>query len=122
MMHASPTQYSSLPSAPTINALPGGIPQGPWSQLYRSAPGASIPAGRYPGMMGAGLGAAPVTIMGFGQGATGKLAAGALNVGMAAASGAVLAWAVNSPRPLRTTAMLSGGMALLGVLMQLKSA
>lgn len=131
MMHystPSPTAYSSLPSAPTINAMPQGIPRGPWGPLYRSAPGAQIPAVRYPGMSGAlgatgvvfqgALGSVPgVNIVGAlgqngmltaGSAVTGLLLAGALS----AAYGAGIAYFVKSRKPVRNTALYAGGVTI----------
>lgn len=49
MMVATPTHYSALPSMPQLNAMPQGVPAGPWGPLYRSAPGAQIPGVRLTG-------------------------------------------------------------------------
>lgn len=112
MMLANPTQYSSLPGMPTINAMPGGLPQGPWGPLYRSAPGAQIPAVRYPGMMGA-LGA-PVQILGADEPMTKGQMAKAVVVGtaMSAGVGAAFAAAVGSGNPVRNGALVLGGLSL----------
>jgi len=112
MLHMSPTQYSSLPSMPTINAMPSGIPQGPWGPLYRSAPGAQIPATVYPGMMGA-LGS-PVQILGADEPMTKGQMAKAVVVGsaMSAAVGASFAAAVGSANPVRNGALVLGGISL----------
>lgn len=125
-MHSSATPYSSLPAMPTINAMPYGIPRGPWDHLYRSAPGAQIPAVRYPGMRGAGFGSAMmgalgdvpgVTIQGFGAEATngnGTAKISGLLIGalFAAGYGAGLAMAITSGNPIRNSALLSGGVTL----------
>ena len=52
MLQATYNAFSH-PSVPT-QAVPHGIPQLPWSELYRAAPGAQIPS-----QLPAGLGAAP---------------------------------------------------------------
>ncbi len=124
MMHASATPYSSLPGQPTVNALPYGIPTGPWQHAYRAAPGAQLPAVRYPGMMGAGFGDVPgVTIQGFGAGnaanGLGTLLLGSI---IAAGYGAVLAMTIGSGNPVRNTALLSGGLALGGGLLNMAMA
>jgi hypothetical protein len=126
--------YDSLPAMPSINALPGGVPHGPWGPLYRSAPGAQIPAVRYPGMMGAahgrsgvtllggaaaGLGA-PVQILGFGQGSkVDKVITIGVTALFAGAYGAGLAWTIKSRRPIRNAALFTGGMASVGGLLAL---
>lgn len=127
--------YDSLPAMPTINALPGGMPQGPWGPLYRSAPGAQIPAARYPGMMGAGFGqpsAAKVTLLGaasslgapvqiLGEAPTTTTAVVGLVAGalLAGAYGAGLAYCLKSRKPIRNTALFTGGMASIGGLVSL---
>lgn len=127
MMHPSATPYSSLPAMPGINAMPKGIPYGPWSHLYRAAPGAQIPAVRYPGMHGAiatiqgALGAPPAVIQGFGQNGEVqvKLGMGSLLLGvvLSAGYGAAMAMTIKSKHPVRNTALLTGGSALVGGLL-----
>lgn len=69
--------YQTLPSVPTVNALPQGVPQGPWHQLYRGAPGSMIPAAPLPIMLGqsrypGGIRfQGPVKFQGLGQDETG---------------------------------------------------
>lgn len=112
MMLAAPPAYSSLPNMPTVNALPGGVPYGPWGSLYRSSPGAQLPAVHYPGMRGGGLGGnAGVTIQGFGQ-STGRLGTvGTLFIaaGISAAMAAAYAMARESRRPILNPALVMGG-------------
>jgi len=123
MLHAGPTEYSTLPAIPQINAMPQGIPSGPWGPLYRSAPGAQIPAVQYPGMMGAfGQGRAPVRIDGaFGQEGDesfwgiGKVAF--VSALFAAATGAAYAFARESNRPVLYPALTLGGFSLVGTLL-----
>lgn len=114
MMLATPTHYNSLPSMPQINALPQGMPAGPWGPLYRSAPGAQLPATRYPGMRGAGLGASPVQILGFGDGAGASFVSLLGRVGLAAGTGAAIGLAVHGSRPVLYPALVLGGMSLVG--------
>jgi hypothetical protein len=111
---------------PTVNALPGGVPYGPWGPLYRAAPGAEIPAVYYPGMthapgMRTGLrgfgatGARAVTLLGpFGQVDTTAGALGTMLVTAAIAAGgaALFAMAVKSKNPVRNSALLAGGLSL----------
>jgi hypothetical protein len=106
MMLAAPPAYSSLPNMPSVNALPGGVPFGPWGKLYRSAPGAQLPAVHYPGMRGAG-----VTIQGFGQtnGTAGTLGRLLLAAGISAAVAAAFAMARDSSRPVLNPALVMGG-------------
>ncbi len=122
MMLASSTPYSSVPQMPSVHAMPGGIPQGPWGPLYRAAPGAQLHATRYPGMRGAalaGLGASPVQIVGaLGQDATltksqkfGSLMFGAA---LSAGFGAGLAYTLKSRSAVRNTALFTGGLTLVG--------
>lgn len=107
MMLAAPPAYSSLPNIPSVNALPGGVPYGPWGKLYRSAPGAQIPAVHYPGMRGA----AGVTIQGFGQtnGTAGVLVRLFLAAGISAAIAAAFSMARDSSRPVLNPALVMGG-------------
>lgn len=112
MMLANPTNYSSLPAMPHINAMPQGIPGGPWGPLYRSAPGAQIPGVRYPGMRGAGLGASPVQILGFGDSAGSSFVSLLGRVGLAAGTGAAIGLAVHGSRPVLYPALVLGGMSL----------
>ena len=110
MMLASPTHYDSLPPMPTISALPGGVPMGPYGPLYRAAPGAQIPAVRYPGMMGA----PPVQLVGGLGNSTGKkmVVVGISALG-AAGLGAAMGLAVhNKKRPVLYPALLLGGVSL----------
>lgn len=118
--HPSATPYSSLPGMPSINALPQGVPRGPWGKLYRSAPGAQIPAVRYPGMMGAGFGSVPgINIVGIGQenGMTkaekfsATLFGAALSAGVAAGFAHFLR---SSNRPVLAPALFMGGVSLAG--------
>ena len=117
-MIAGPPSYSSLPNIPNVNALPGGVPYGPWGNLYRSAPGAQIPAVHYPGMnpygMRGGLGAAGVTIQGFGQATNGLGNTGTLLIAAAisAAVGAAYAMAIKTRKPIRNAALVMGGITL----------
>lgn len=118
MMIAGPPAYSSLPNIPNVNALPGGVPYGPWGNLYRSAPGAQLPAVHYPGMYPGrhgmrGFGAAGVTIQGFGQG-NGLGTAGTLLIaaGISAAVGAAYAMAIKTRKPIRNAALVMGGITL----------
>jgi hypothetical protein len=119
MMFANPTKYSSLPTAPHANALPQGVPHGPWNQLYRSAPGAQLPAVAYPGMRGAGLGM-PVQIVGGGLGEAGtgkKIALIAVQALAAAGMGAAVGLAVHGRRPVLFPALAMGGVSLATSLM-----
>jgi hypothetical protein len=121
--HPSATPYSSLPGAPSINALPQGIPRGPWSSVYRSAPGARIPAVQYPGMMGAGFGNVPgVSLVGaLGQDSNGKMTkaekftatlfGAALSAGVAAGFAHFLR---SRDRPVLAPALYMGGVSLAG--------
>ncbi len=116
MLHAGPTQYESLPSVPQVNAMPQGVPSGPWGPVYRSAPGAQLPAVAYPGMMGPPR--APVRIDGaLGQGTawdTAKTAAvGAL---FAVITGAAYAFSRDSRRPVLYPALTLGGLSVVGTL------
>lgn len=113
MLATSATPYSSLPPMPTINAMPDGIPRGPWGALYRSAPGAQIPAVRYPGMQGA-----PVQILGA-LGANGEASWGRVALGVALSAGyaAGLAYMIRSRKPVRNAALFAGGLALGGGLL-----
>jgi hypothetical protein len=103
---------------PTVNALPGGVPYGPWGPLYRAAPGAEIPAVYYPGMQGAGFGARSargVTLLGpFGQVDTTTQALGTMLVTAAIAAGgaAIFALAIKSRNPVRNAALTAGGLSL----------
>ena len=127
MMHystPSPTAYGSLNPAPFPNALPGGVPRGPWADVARAAPGAQIPSVRYPGMINGGLGApvsfvngslgaAGINILGNGpitasKAVTGLLVAGALS----ALYGAGVAYYVGSANPVRNTAAFAGGVTV----------
>lgn len=126
--------YDSLPAMPTINALPGGIPRGPWGPLYRPAPGAQIPAATYPGMMGAfGRRNGGVTLLGGGAAAglggpvqilgqatnTDKLITIGVTALFAGLYGAGLAWTIRSKKPIRNAALFTGGMASIGGLVAL---
>jgi hypothetical protein len=110
---------------PTVNALPGGVPYGPWQSLYRAAPGAQLPAVDLPGlhsygMMGA-FGAPQVKFMGLGQNAKltkqqiviGLLAATAISAGIAAG----FSMARESSRPIVNPALFMGGVTLAGGLL-----
>lgn len=117
MMLANPTKYSSLPGVPGVNALPQGVPHGPWNSVYRAAPGAQIPAVRYPGMHGAGLGM-PVQIVGGLGDSTGKKVGMVLLQALAAAGvGAAVGLAVHSKRPVLFPALAMGGVSLASSLM-----
>ncbi len=127
MMHAnypSATSYASLPASPPIHAMAQGIPQGPWSNVHRLAPGAGIPSSPYPQMHGALGRSMPVfqgalgTVPGVGiVGALGQEGAASSTVvtgllvaaGMAAAYGAGMAYFVGSRNPVRNTALYAGG-------------
>lgn len=114
-MFANPTTYNSLPARPGLHAMPQGVPQGPWGPLYRSAPGAQLPAVRYPGMSGAGLGA-PVQIVGagLGQGSTAKkFGMVLLGVASAAGVGAAIGLAVHGRRPVLYPALTLGAVSLI---------
>ena len=126
MLMASPTPYSSVPAMPTVNAMPGGVPYGPWQSLYRAAPGAQLPAVDLPGlrnygMMGA-FGAPQVKFMGLGQNGQpltkqqiviGLLAATAISAGIAAG----FSMARDSGRPIVNPALFMGGVTLAGGLL-----
>lgn len=118
--HPSPTAYSSLPGMPTVNAMPQGIPRGPWGKLYRSSPGAQLPAVRYPGMMGAGFGSVPgVNIVGIGaengmtktEKFTAAIFGAVLSAGVAAGFAHFLK---NRRRPVLAPALYMGGISLAG--------
>lgn len=111
MMHMAPTptKYQTLPGMPTPNAMPQGVPRGPWSKLYRTAPGASLPS---QAMMYGGLGAAPAVqiVGGLGEATTGKKAAVlVINTVAAAIIGSLIALGVGSGNPIRNTAIAMGG-------------
>jgi hypothetical protein len=118
MMLASPTNYNSLPPMPQISALPQGIPSGPWGPLYRSAPGAQLPAVRYSGMQG-GLGRSPVTLVGSGLGSFSS--SPWLSLGLAAlisaGVGAAYAKARDSRRPVLYPSLVLGGVTLFSGIM-----
>ncbi len=117
MLFGNPTMYDSLPGAPRINALPQGVPGGPWNPVYRAAPGAQIPAVQYPGMRGGGLGMAglgrmPVQIVGA-EATTGKkMGLLIVNAIAAAGVGALFAVSVKSARPVLFPAIVFGGVSL----------
>ena len=126
MMIVTPTNYESLPTVPHVNAMPGGMPHGPWGPLYKTAPGASLPSqtALYPhyhaNMMG-GLGQAPpVQIVGaFGAATNGtstmKKIAGVLVVALSAAGlGALYAVALKSKKKVLYPAIVMGGFSLMG--------
>lgn len=118
MLQAAYSAYSQ-PSVPP-QAVPQGIPQLPWSQLHRAAPGAQIPSAMLPQ-----LGAPPavqfqgpgVTLVG-GLGAEESSAAIGpktlllLNAVIAAGVGAALAFTMQSERPAVWTAALFGGVSV----------
>lgn len=125
MMLVTPTNYQSLPTVPHVNAMPQGIPAGPWSMLMKTAPGASLPSQTamyphyHPGMMGFGQ-PPPVQIVGaFGAAnggtSTAKKIAGVLVVALSAAGlGALYAVARGSSKPVLYPAMVMGGFSLMG--------
>lgn len=121
MLQAAYSAYSQ-PSVPP-QAVPQGIPQLPWSQLHRAAPGAQIPSamlpqlGAPPAVQFQGLGQAGVTLVG-GLGAEEASAAIGpktlllLNAVIAAGVGAALAFTMQSGRPAVWTAALFGGVSV----------
>jgi len=120
MMHTSypnsATPYAALPNAPRLHDT--AIPRGPWQNLYRAAPGAQLPAVRYPGMMGAALGSVP------GVGIVGALGAAAdltksatlknllIATLVSTAYGAGIAYFIESASPVRNTALYTGGLTV----------
>ena len=123
----TPTPYSSLPNVPTAAALPGGVPYGPWGPLYRSAPGAQLPATYYPGMtrypghrrgMSGALGNLPVTFVnGFGQAGPTTLTGMLMAATVSAVAGAAYAMARDSRRPVLNPALVMGGLTFGGALL-----
>jgi len=111
-MLANPTHYSSLPGRPGVNAMPQGVPQGPWNSLYRSAPGAQLPAVRYPGMHGAGLGMPVQIVGGLGESTGKKVGLSLFNVAAAMGVGAAIGLAVHGKRPVLWPALILGGVSL----------
>lgn len=119
MLQAEYSAYSQ-PSVPP-QAIPQGIPQLPWSQLYRSAPGAQIPGTMLPPQLGAApqiqfQGHGGVTLVGA-LGAETSSGIGPktlllLNAVIAAGVGAALAFTMSSDRPAMWTAALFGGVSV----------
>ncbi len=110
-----------------INAMPDGVPLGPWSNVHRLAPGAGVPSSPYRQMMGAGfggampvfqgaLGAVPgVNIVGaLGQPITASKAVTGLLIagGLSALYGAGIAYFVKSRSPVRNTAIFAGSVTV----------
>ncbi|KKN61353.1 hypothetical protein LCGC14_0522850 [marine sediment metagenome] len=121
MLQAAYTQYSD-PSVPP-QAIPHNIPQTPWSQLYRSAPGAQIPSTMLPQLSGpspiqfqGALGQPTrggVTLVGLGQEpAIGPKTLLLLNAVIAAGVGVALAYTMQSDRPALWTAALFGSVSV----------
>ncbi|KKM99753.1 hypothetical protein LCGC14_1144630 [marine sediment metagenome] len=113
-MTSTPTNYQSLPNVPGINAMPQGVPRGPWSNLYRTAPGSSLPSQMmlYGGAGGLGRAPAVQIVGGLGEASTGKKTAILLmNTVFAAIIGTVVAMGVGSSNPVRNTAIGMGGVA-----------
>jgi hypothetical protein len=116
MLSASPTPYSSLPGMPMVNALPGGVPYGPWQQMYRAAPGAQLPSVSLPSLAGFG-GPAQVVFQGtLGQAPT-KTQMLASTFGAALVSAGVAAGfasTIGSSRPVLYPTLFMGGITLVG--------